>query len=232
MKTSNEYETQRDFNEYIQNDDYTLKSIGNEIHKEDKLRYVLKETLLWVRALLFVVIVVLIVRGFIGEPVRVVGPSMENTLIEGDVLIMSKISLEMKGIQRDDIIIIEIQPVTFDNLSFLNDIVWFRRLFPAHSREDYIKRVIAFENEEISLIDGIVYIDGKRHDEPYLKNLGSTFEKLIDMPYVVPKGHIFVMGDNRAISKDSRSIGPIAIESVIGKIVFRAWPINKIGPIN
>lgn len=232
MKTSYEYETQRDFNEYIENDDYTLNSISRNIPKKDKRKYILKETLLWARALLFVIVIVVVVRGFIGEPVRVIGPSMENTLKEGDVLIMSKISLEMKGIQRNDIVVIEIEPVTFENLTFLNDIVWFRRLFPAHSREDYIKRVIAFENEEISLIDGIVYINGKRHDEPYLKDLGSTFEKLIDMPYIVPKGHIFVMGDNRAISKDSRSIGPVSVESVIGKIVFRAWPLNKIGSTN
>ena len=232
MKTSYEYETQRDFNEYTENDDYTLNSISRNIPKKDKRKYILKETLLWARALLFVIVIVVVVRGFIGEPVRVIGPSMENTLKEGDVLIMSKISLEMKGIQRNDIVIIEIEPVTFENLTFLNDIVWFRRLFPAHSREDYIKRVIALEGEEISLVNGNVYIDGRIFDDPHVKDVASTFERFIDIPFTVPKGHVFVLGDNRLVSKDSRSLGAIPIESVIGKCLFRTWPLGKFGPLN
>ena len=232
MRELNEYDNQKEFEEFIQNDDFTLESMYHDIDEKKKKKHNSKELLLWTRSFIFVIIFVTIFRGFIGEPVKVYGPSMENTLKTGDILIMSKIALNIEGVKKNDIIIIEIEPVQFKWLTFLNDIVWFRRLFPTANREDYIKRVIALEGEEINLINGIVYIDGRKLDEPYLKDYYATFERLIDMPYVVPDGHVFVLGDNRLVSRDSRSIGAIPVESIIGKVVFRTWPLTKIGSLN
>lgn len=232
MRTSFEYENQTEFKEFTSNDDFALDSLTNNISENVKKMHASREVLLWIRAFVFVILIVVVVRGFIGEPVKVIGPSMENTLKTGDVLIMSKINISMEGVKRNDIVVIEIEPVTFKYLTFLNDIVWLRRLFPAHSREDYIKRVIALEGEEISLVNGNVYIDGRIFDDPHVKDVASTFERFIDIPFTVPKGHVFVLGDNRLVSKDSRSLGAIPIESVIGKCLFRTWPLGKFGPLN
>ena len=204
MSKSSEYDNQKVFEEFVQNDDFTLESLYHEMDKKKIKKHNTTELLLWIRSFIFVIIFVTIFRGFIGEPVKVYGPSMENTLKTGDILIMSKITFNMDGVNRNDIIVIEIEPVQFKFLTFLNEIVWFRRLFPTKYREDYIKRVVALEGEEINLIDGKVYIDGRRLDEPYLKEQVSTFERLIDMPYIVPEGYVFVLGDNRLVSKDSR----------------------------
>ncbi|HOD93672.1 MAG TPA: signal peptidase I [Clostridia bacterium] len=232
MNKSNEYDNQKEFEDFIQNDDFTLESLYHDIDEKKKKKHKSREILLWIRSFIFVIVFVTIFRGFIGEPVKVYGPSMENTLKTNDVLIMSKISLNIEGVKKNDIVVIEIEPVQFKILTFMNNIVWLRRLFPTTDREDYIKRVIALEGEEINLINGIVYIDGKKLDEPYLKDYASTFERLIDMPYTVPKGYVFVLGDNRLVSKDSRSIGAISIDSIIGKVIFRTWPITKIGTLN
>ncbi|MFA5340707.1 MAG: signal peptidase I [Clostridia bacterium] len=232
MSRLSEYDNQKEFEEFIQNDDFSLESFYHEMDKKKTRKHNKSELILWIRSFIFVIIFVTIFRGFIGEPVKVYGPSMENTLITGDILIMSKISFNIEGVNKNDIVVIEIEPVQFQFLTFLNDIVWFRRLFPTENREDYIKRVIALEGEEINLINGVVYIDGRRLDEPYLKDQASTFERLIEMPYTVPNGYVFVLGDNRIVSKDSRSIGPVPIESIIGKIVFRTWPLNKAGSVD
>jgi signal peptidase I len=142
---------------------------------------------------------------------------------------MSKISLRTEGIQVGDIVVIEIEPVTFKFLHFLDDVVWFRRLFPTQSREDYIKRVIALEGDTVDIWDGRVYVNSKLLDEQYVRDGNLTYERYIEMPYKVPEGCIFVMGDNRLVSRDSRSLGAFTIDSIIGKIVYRTWPLAKIG---
>lgn len=97
-----------------------------------------------------------------------------------------------------------------------------------------IKRCIACEYQWVDIDEeGNVYVDGELVDEPYLteKAYGETN---ISLPYQVPDGSIFVMGDHRDVSIDSRnsSVGPIDTENVVGKIIFRVWPLSEFGVIN
>ena len=78
---------------------------------------------------------------------------------------------------------------------------------------------------------GKVYVDGEKLDEYYLDENIYTEPKLYGVNTVVPEGCVFVMGDNRPVSKDSRYIGPISVESIVGKVFFRFWPINKMGTV-
>mgnify|MGYP002866076512 FL=1 len=95
-----------------------------------------------------------------------------------------------------------------------------------------IKRVIANSGEWVDIDqEGNVYVNQRLIDEPYLKEPKAYGETDIELPYQVPEGKVFVMGDNREASIDSRNtaVGCIDQEQVVGRIVFRVWPLNKIG---
>ena len=102
--------------------------------------------------------------------------------------------------------------------------------------EPIIKRVIATEGQTIyfDFDTGAVYVDGQKLNEPYIKDRTIPGRIPIDNPYTVPDGHVFVMGDHRSVSKDSRTadVGAIDTRYILGKAVFRLFPTNEAGVIS
>lgn len=157
------------------------------------------------------VFVVLIIFTFIFSIARVEGSSMLDTLHPDDRLIISQFFYTPDG---GDIIII-------------NSTVLEKKI---------VKRVIATEGQTLQIMDGKVYVDGFEIDEPYLSeyNAGNTTSMSDSViaegeKITVPKDYIFVMGDNRISSKDSRTIGMVKTDEVLGKVIFRLYPLNSIG---
>ena len=165
-----------------------------------------KLVLSYLHDLIFALIAVLLVAVLIFRIVVVNGPSMRETLESGDCLIVLS-NVFYKEPKQGDIIVASKN--TFRN------------------GEPIIKRIIATENQEVDIDfdNGIVYVDGVALDEPYIKAPTTLYEG-ISFPIVVEKGCVFVMGDNRNDSKDSRSpeIGLIDCREIIGKAIFLVFP--------
>lgn len=142
--------------------------------------------------------------------------SMETTLMTGDIVFSEKLSYANGTPQRGDI-------VTFAD--------------PEDSSRTLIKRVIATGGQTVNIESGRVFVDGSPLVEEYTHSqltfpLDNMTGKTITYPYTVPEGEIWVMGDNRDHSLDSRYFGSIPVDSVDGKAVFRYWPITSAGPIS
>lgn len=158
-----------------------------------------KELKSWIIALISALVFVFICRNFIFTPVKVVGQSMQPTYENQDRIIVSKVG----------------QIKHFDTIVFHSPI----------EKEDYIKRVIGLPDDTIEIQDDALYINGHKYDEPYLqekkKHLLPNQKLTENLKIKVPKGHIFVLGDNRQKSTDSRQLGCISEEAVIGKAILR-----------
>jgi signal peptidase I len=149
--------------------------------------------------------------SFAVQAVHVEGLSMFATLEDNDYLIANKIDYRLHPPQRGDIVIL--RP-------------------PTDNSKDFIKRVIALPGERLLIRDGIVYINGRKLDEPYLPEAWTVFNNWggTDGTLMGPDQY-FVMGDNRNKSQDSRSFGPISRERIDGRAWFRIWPLSSLGDI-
>lgn len=165
----------------------------------------------------YVIIVVLVVfiRSFIVTPVIVRGDSMYDTLNDGEVLFLSKISYYVHDINRFDIVVIKDKD---------NDLI--------------IKRVIGLPGDNVKYRDNVLYINGKEVKDIYNDDDTEDFD-LQDICNInndecvskIPNGKYLVLGDNRGVSADSRIKGLFDRDVILGKVVFRIWTINKIGII-
>lgn len=176
-----------------------------ELRPRSKL---LKEAREWALSLLIAVIVAMLFQTYVYAQTEVHNVSMQNTLADGQRLIEDKWSYHFHSPVRGDIVIIN---------------------GPEHT-ERLVKRVIGLPGEVIDIRNGHVYINDVKLDEPYAK--GETYAGALAVPLTIPEGHLFVLGDNRENSLDSRSLGPIVQTSIEGKAVFRIWPIDKFGTLN
>ena len=170
-----------------------------------------RNALEWVVVIVGAVLVALLVRNFVVQSFRIPSPSMHPTLLEGDRVLVNRLSYKLHDVNRGDVIVFE-RPDTA----------------PAGPDEpnDLIKRVVALPGETVVARDGVVYVDDKPLDEPYLPDTTST-DKL-DKPVTVPEGEVFVMGDNRSNSSDSRYIGTIPIDTIVGRAFAIIWPFSRI----
>ena len=157
-----------------------------------------------------VLVVVWLLHTFVFQPYRIPSGSMETTIMTDDMVLAEKVSYYFREPESGDIVV-------FDDTN-----VDGRHL---------IKRCIAVGGQTVELIDGKVVVDGVVLDEPYTNNHPSypLNSKTVTYPYKVPEGYIWVMGDNRTNSQDSRYFGAISLDSVIGRGVFVYWPISNIG---
>ena len=141
----------------------------------------------------------LVIRGFVVESFLVQGSSMEPTLHHGDRLLVNKLVYRFSSPEPGDIVV-------------------FRA--PLNPAKDYIKRVIAAPGDRIRIEDGVVYVNGQPLAEPYIERRGHS-----NMPeQVVPPGSVFVMGDNRTNSQDSREFGFVHVDAIVGKAFIVYWP--------
>jgi signal peptidase I len=157
----------------------------------------------FITALLPAVLIALFVNVFIAQAAMVEdGPSMQPNLYVGYRMMTEKVSYRFHEPQRGDIVIAK----------------------PGDSQVTLVKRVIGLPGETIESKDGHTYINGKPINEPWITNFGGSYLA----PTRIPEGHVFIIGDNRPISHDSRAIGSVSIEDIEGRVIFVYWPLTEI----
>lgn len=174
----------------------------------------------WGSTLLVALIVALLVRMFIFEPVRVDGNSMYPTLRDGEFMYVSKLDYGSSffGIPFTSIgsyFTVGDEPERFDVVvcNYPN------RLDDNGSRLNFVKRLVGLPGDTVAIRDGYLYVNGAKYDEPFLAEyIAEDFG-----PYTVPEGCYFVMGDNRNNSNDSRATGPITRDMIVGEVKGVMW---------
>ena len=176
---------------------------------------VLRSILSFVVTVAIIICAAWVLRTFVFQAYEIPSGSMEDTIMTGDMVFSEKVTYYTSEPKYGDII-------TFAD--------------PEIPSRTLIKRVIATGGQTVQLVDGKVYVDGEELDEPYTDGketwpLVSRYGSSITYPYTVPEGELWVMGDNRTNSQDSRYFGSIPVSTVIGKALFTYWPPSSIGPL-
>lgn len=185
-----------------------------------------RTTVEWVVVVAGAVLMAFILKSFVVQAFFIPSASMEPTLqggngIPADRVLVDKLSYRFRGVNRGDVIVFEAPPD-----------------FPEPTITDLIKRVIGLPGDELVFDGGRVQVNGQAIDEPYLRpgtvtrpvtDGGNTYEHSCTSadPCKVPAGYLWVMGDNRTNSEDSRYIGPISEDLVIGRAFVLIWPFNR-----
>ena len=206
----------------------------------------LKEVIEWIICIIIAIILALVVRHYIFTPTVVKQVSMKPTMQSGDRLILDRWSItRKKDIKRGEIITFEapsnIEIPEPEDVDLNNPVAVYedqpRNLFSKfiyyvleYNKTSYIKRVIGISGDKIKIEGGKVYVNDEQLEESYLTyNLYTDSRVYYDI--TVPDGYIYVMGDNRTDSVDSRVFGCIPIDKVESKVLMRFWPFNKFGKV-
>lgn len=206
----------------------TPKSVGREIFE-------------WAYCIVFAVIIAFLIKGFLFDVVRVDGQSMFPTLEHNDRLVVTKLGYEPK---QGDIVILDANyrgregyfaalanAQGKDKLSFFSELKESFILPNEYKKLYYVKRIIATEGQTVDIKNGKVYVDGDMLDEPYFDGETYPTDSAVVYPFTVSEDCVFVMGDNRSNSKDSRAseLGEVMEEALLGKAQFRFFPFDAIG---
>ena len=173
----------------------------------------------WLVVVLIALGAAMLVRVYVLQQFYISGPSMQTTLLENNRVLVNKLSYRLHDVRRGDVVV-------FDRVTTNDGVV-------AH--DDLIKRVIAVGGDTVSISQCNVIVNGKKIDESYLDAKSGGSQNLVDRCRVIdlaeqtiPKDKIFVMGDNRAESFDSRSFGPIDKDLIVGRAFAIVWPLSKL----
>ncbi|MGH4121995.1 MAG: signal peptidase I [Clostridium sp.] len=196
-----------------------------------KKKKIIKEIRNWIFPILGAFLIASLINSKVFAKVQVQQNSMENTLYSSQQLIVDKLSYNFVRPNRGDIIIFlengQRGTIIDDTVIFVNNI---KSIFTNTDNDKrLVKRVIGIPGDEVNIKDGYVFVNGEKLNEPYVK--GETFSAELNFPIKVPVNKLFVLGDNRPVSKDSREFGVINYNQIEGKAVFRVFPFNKIGTI-
>lgn len=151
---------------------------------------------------------------FIAQPHQIKGQSMDNNFHDKEYIITSKITYKFHPPEKGDVIVFQ---------------------SPHNPDIDYIKRIIGTPGDRVYIKNEKVYVNGSLVNEPYIEQPTRIFQNGFlseGQEVIVPENHLFVLGDNRTRSSDSREFGFIRYEDVIGNVIFRYFPLDKLGPIS
>ena len=176
-----------------------------------KVWVVLKEIASGLCYLAIVLMVSVLLVRYVVQRTDVVGPSMNDTLQQGDSLLIEKLSYRFHDPERFDVVV-------FDYLY--------------HEDTHYIKRIIGLPGEEVQIKDGAVYINGEELEDPYGKELIVNPKRAAE-PILLGPDEYFVLGDNRNNSSDSREadVGNVKRSQIIGRVWLRIWPLDRLGTV-
>lgn len=177
-----------------------------------------KEIMEWVIAIVVALALVFLIGKFVGQPYTIKGDSMDPTLKDGERVVVNIMGYKIGDVKKGNVIV-----------------------FHANKKDDYVKRVIGVPGDKVQYKKDQLYINGKKQDEPYLnynekrkqvEYITGTFQvkdlaNANSKSNVIPKDKYLVLGDNREVSKDSRSFGLIDKDQIVGKVSFRFWPLNE-----
>src|ERR1700675_3483466 len=167
------------------------------------------EIRVWTRDLLIAIGLALVIIVFLYQPVKVEGTSMAPLLSDQERIFINKFVYRFEPIQRRDVVVF-----------------WY----PLDHSKSFIKRVIGLPGENVEIRQGIVYVNGRAIDEPYVP---AQYEDMSDYgPVRVPKDSYFVMGDHRISSNDSRVFGSVPSKFIYGRAVFAYWPVDHFGSLS
>jgi signal peptidase I len=187
----------------------------------------------WIVLIVAAIVIAVVIKSFLFQAFYIPSASMEPTLMTGDRVLVNKLSYDLHDVHRGDIVVFAAEP---------NE-QWHKL-----DIDDLVKRVIAFPGETVTQCSGEkVCIDGKVLDEDYLpkgtptifptglpktdRGVNACAPDSPDGGCKVPAGTVFVMGDNRTNSSDSRVHGPIKQSSIVGRVFLRIWPLDRIGTL-
>ncbi len=166
-----------------------------------------------VETLVLTLIIFFVIQTFVAQPYRVEQQSMERTLEPDQYVLVDKLTPRFDQYSRGDIVVFEPPEA------------WVQ----GGPRTPFIKRVIGLPGETIEVKNGHVYVNGTRLEEPYIYDLQPTTASEDPQTWTIPEGELFVMGDHRQASADSRAFGPIAEDTIIGRAWLSYWPISTLG---
>jgi signal peptidase I len=166
-----------------------------------------------VETLVLTLVIFLVIQNFVAQPYEVQQPSMEQSFEPGDYVLVDKLTPRFDDYSRGDVIVFAPPPGFAEG----------------GTTTPFIKRVIGLPGDTVSIHEGKVWVNGVAIDEPYVYEGQPTDPPAGQTTWVIPAGELFVLGDHRAVSEDSRVFGFIQKSSVIGRAWLRYWPFSGFG---